>query len=153
DNLSLSLVGCHVRGYGAASGVMLGEIHGLFYRYKSQGGFDYVADLFIGPRRSREGHGRAQPAFATRPGGSGTRWLVGAVEPAKGPPKYLPLAMQWGQHSLGARARTGAQTYALGTLLSRVCALLTVDPIRDWNLDQPDTWGAVGHFSIAARSE
>ena len=36
---------------------------------------------------------------------------------------------------------------------ARVCALLTVDPIRDWNLDQPDTWGAVGHFSIAARTE
>ncbi len=50
DNLSLALIGCHVRGHGAASGVMLGEIHGLFYRYKSQGGFEYVADLFIGPR-------------------------------------------------------------------------------------------------------
>ena len=23
--------------------------------------------------------------------------------------------------------------------------------MRDWNLDQPDTWGAVGHFSIASR--
>ena len=43
--------------------------------------------------------------------------------------------------------------YVLATLLSRVCSLLTVDPIRDWNLDQPDTWGAVGHFSIAARTE
>ena len=28
---------------------------------------------------------------------------------------------------------------------------IEVDIIRDWNLDQPDTWGAVGHFSIASR--
>jgi hypothetical protein len=153
DNLSLALIGCHVRGHGAASGVMLGEIHGLFYRYKSQGGFEYVADLFVGPRSNGEVHGKAQAGFATHPGDSGTLWLLEPIEPRKGAPKCLPLAMQWGQNTLGARQGTGAQTYALATLLSRVCALLTVDPIRDWNLDQPDTWGAVGHFSIAARTE
>jgi hypothetical protein len=152
DNLSLSLIGCHVRGHGAASGVMLGEIHGLFYRYKSQGGFEYVADLFIGPRSNGEAHGKAQ-AFATHPGDSGTLWLLEPIEPGKQAPKYLPLAMQWGQNTFGARQGMGAQTYVLATLLSRVCALLTVDPIRDWNLDQPDTWGAVGHLSIAARTE
>jgi hypothetical protein len=53
DNLSLSLIGCHVRGYGAASGVMMGEIHGLFYRYQSQGGFEYVADLFFSARAAQ----------------------------------------------------------------------------------------------------
>jgi len=37
-------------------------------------------------------------------------------------------------------------------LLSRVCALLEVDLIRGWNLDQPNTWGAIGHFSIAGRA-
>ncbi len=153
DNLSLALIGCHVRGYGAASGVMLGEIHGLFYRYKSQGGFEYVADLFVGPRSAGRGRGKAQPAFATHPGDSGTLWLLEPIDPGKDSPKYLPLAMQWGQNTFGARQRTGAQTYVLATLLSRVCSLLTVDPIRDWNLDQPDTWGAVGHFAIAARTE
>lgn len=153
DNLSLALIGCHVRGRGAASGVMLGEIHGLFYRYKSQGGFEYVADLFIGPRSTGEGHDKAQAGFATHPGDSGTLWLLEPIEPGKAAPKYLPLAMQWGQNTFGARQRTGAQTYVLATLLSRVCSLLTVDPIRDWNLEQPDTWGAVGHFSIAARTE
>jgi hypothetical protein len=152
DNLSLALIGCHVRGHGAASGVMLGEIHGLFYRYKSQGGFEYVADLFIGPRSIGEADGDAHAVFATHPGDSGTLWLLEPIEPGMAP-KYLPLAMQWGQNTFGARQGTGAQTYVLATLLSRVCALLTVDPIRDWNLDQPDTWGAVGHFSIAARTE
>jgi hypothetical protein len=44
------------------------------------------------------------------------------------------------------------QSFALATLLSRVCALLEVDPVRDWNIDQTDTWGALGHFSIASRA-
>jgi hypothetical protein len=45
------------------------------------------------------------------------------------------------------------QSYVLATLLSRVCAELGVDPVRNWNLDQPDTWGALGHFSIASRAQ
>lgn len=44
------------------------------------------------------------------------------------------------------------QSFALATLLSRVCALLEVDPVADWNVDQTDTWGSIGHFSIAART-
>ncbi|HLY90818.1 MAG TPA: hypothetical protein VKQ27_17685 [Acetobacteraceae bacterium] len=154
DNISLSLIGCHVRGYGAASGVMLGEIHALFYRYKSQGGFEYVSDLFIGPRSAANDHAKVPPSFATHPGDSGTLWLLEPMEAApKSATKYLPLAMQWGQNTLGSRAGAGTQTYVLATFLSRVCSLLTVDPIRDWNLDQTDTWGAVGHFAIAARGE
>src|SRR5262245_9317734 len=80
-NLSLSLIGCHVRGVGAASGDMRGEVQGLFYRYKTTGGFEYVADIFIGPRSSN-GHGKRSgksPLFETRPGDSGTLWLL---EPA-----------------------------------------------------------------------
>src|SRR4029079_8660341 len=49
---ALSLIGCHVRGIGAASGQMLGEIHALFYRYNTRSGADYIADLLIGPRVS-----------------------------------------------------------------------------------------------------
>jgi hypothetical protein len=48
------------------------------------------------------------------------------------------------------RRRDPPQAYALATCLSTVCNLLDVDPVRDWNLDQLDTWGAVGHFSIAS---
>jgi hypothetical protein len=173
QNLSLGLIGCHVRGRGCGGGLMLGEIHALFYRYKSMGGFDYIADFFIGPRippSSPEGDGDGRPAkkladaepFATRPGDSGTLWLL---EPMSSPakpkggnhkqsreeePPYLPLAVQWGEQLLGPDAAT-PQSYALATCLSTVCNLLDVDPVRDWNLDQPDTWGAVGHFSIASR--
>ena len=50
-NFSMSLLGRHVRGYGATSSQWIcGEIQALFYRYKSKGGFEYVADFFIGPR-------------------------------------------------------------------------------------------------------
>jgi hypothetical protein len=173
QNLSLALIGCKVRGRGAAGGLMLGEISALFYRYKSMGGFDYIADFFIGPRGpaaagKAAGNGKAtkkareHAALATRPGDSGTLWLLEPLNPpapekddagksakaAEAP--YLPLAVQWGAQLL-ASGGAEPQPYALATCLSTVCNLLDVDPVRDWNLDQPDTWGAVGHFSIARR--
>jgi len=178
-NLSLSLVGCHVRGVGAAGGAMLGEIHGLFYRYKKQGGFEFVADLLIGPRIAPHGSKEPAPKFATFPGDSGALWLLepalknGAagngkakngsgkhdvatnsagrkVEPNS--EQFLPLAMQWGRNMLTSGDKSPPQAFALATLLSRVCAMLEVDFIRGWNIDQPDTWGALGHFSIASRA-
>jgi hypothetical protein len=164
-NLSLSLVGCHVRGVGAATGEMLGEIQGLFYRYKTGGGFEYVSDLFIGPRaaaKSVSGKRLPPPKFATHPGDSGTLWML---EPTNDPKHskadpvkagsddaFLPLAMEWGRNMIESAGSAPPQTFALATLLSRVCALLEVDPVRDWNIDQPDTWGALGHFSIATRT-
>ncbi len=157
-NLSLSLVGCHVRGVGAASGEMLGEIHGLFYRYRTGGGFEYVADLFIGPRTSgRSPKSAAAPKFATHPGDSGTMWLLEPMADARrtapaGSDQFLPLALQWGRNMLYSADKAPPQGFALATLMSRVCAMLEVDPVRDWNIDQDDTWGALGHFSIAART-
>lgn len=159
-NLTLSLVGCHVRGVGAATGKMLGEIQGLFYRYKTGGGFEYVSDLFIGPRTPARGAGKKRipaPKFATHPGDSGTLWMLEpAVDPhgakADSDDAFLPLAMEWGRNMLDTAGNNDPQSFALATLLSRVCALLEVDPVRGWNIDQTDTWGALGHFSIAART-
>ena len=51
SNISLRLIGCPVRAHGAASGDMRGELCALFYRHKSVGGFEYVADVLIGPAR------------------------------------------------------------------------------------------------------
>jgi hypothetical protein len=165
-NLSLSLIGCHVRGIGAASGDMRGEIHGLFYRYKTGGGFEYVADLLIGPRIAGSETGKSDtsrlPPLATLPGDSGTMWML---EPTAAPQarhtrgeddpesEYLPLALQWGRNMLYSADAARPQSYVLATLLSKVCALLEVDPVRGWNVDQTDTWGALGHFSIAARAQ
>lgn len=161
DNISLSLIGSHVSATGAASGLMRGEIHALFYRYKSQGGFEYVADLFIGPRtpkptdpkKVQAAKAAAASKFSTHPGDSGSLWLLesrSVGNKASHPP--LPLAMQWGENTLYSGQPAIPQSYALATFLSRVCALMELDPIRDWNLDQPDTWGAMGHFSIASRT-
>jgi hypothetical protein len=163
-NLSLSLVGCRVRGIGAASGTMLGEIHGLFYRYKTEGGFEYVSDLMIGPRSPTPGTTAVPPAFATHPGDSGALWLLEpeakdsnrkrgvGKEEAPDSNAFVPLAMQWGRNMLYSTDKAPPQGFALATLLSRVCAMLEVDFVRDWNIDQPDTWGALGHFSIASRA-
>jgi hypothetical protein len=161
NNISLSLVGSHVRGTGAASGQMMGEIAALFYRYKTNGGFEYVADLFIGPRSNGRSRKAAAQPFATHPGDSGTLWLLepipkennGKRKDDKDPVEYLPIAMQWGRNMLYSAGAARPQSYALATLLSRVCAELGVDPIRNWNLDQPDTWSAIGHFSVAARAQ
>ncbi len=173
NNLSLALIGCHVRGAGAASGVMQGEIHALFYRYKTGGGFEYISDVLIGPRTSGTSARTTVKPFATHPGDSGTLWLLDPVStftsPApttpqgiakdkalakdKAPEMCLPLAIQWGRNMLHSAGAARPQSYALATFLSRVCAQLEVDPVRAWNLDQSDTWGAVGHFSIAARTQ
>ncbi|MFN7981103.1 MAG: hypothetical protein U0Q11_04535 [Vicinamibacterales bacterium] len=162
-NISLSLIGCQVRGAGASSGVMLGEIHALFYRYKTGGGFEYISDVLIGTRTTGTPASKRPPSFATHPGDSGTLWMLDPVAPEKAsktgkgaaakdktPPQCLPLAIQWGRNMLRSAGCARPQSYALATFLSRVCAQLEVDPVRAWNIDQPDTWGAVGHFSIAA---
>ena len=62
------------------------------------------------------------------------------------PPEYRPFGVQWGAQVF---SEGGATSFALATSLSTICNLLDLDVVRDWNLDQTDTWGAVGHFSIA----
>ena len=141
DNLSLRLIGCPVRAFGAASKDMRGEIAALFYRFKSVGGFEYVSDFLIGPRSDAQ-------SLGTHPGDSGTVWLLDL--PGNVPP--LPLALQWGGQVFIDGANAQGSSYALATALSTVCATLDVDLVRDWNADQPDYWGAVGHYGIANKA-
>jgi len=154
---SLSLIGCWVVGVGAASGRMEGEIHALLYRYKSIGGFEYLADFLIGPRSESEQSESAKkhkPAatFLTRHGDSGALWMFEPRidDPTTPPPEYRPFAIQWGEQVYTDVAKQPAQSYVLATSLSTICSLLDIDLVRDWNLDQQNTWGAIGHFSIAA---
>jgi hypothetical protein len=139
SNLSLRLIGCQVRAFGAASKDMRGEICALFYRYKSVGGFEYVSDMLIGPR--------AGVSLGTHPGDSGTLWLV---EPGEKNGLPRPLAIQWGGQAF--RGSGGASTYALATFLSTVCNELDVALLSDLNAGLPEYWGAVGHYSIAAKA-
>ncbi len=176
DTITLDLIGCHVCAFGGASGPLLGQIDGLFYRYKSVGGMDYVADLLIGPRlecphakRSEQANERTAPVFpgggspGTLPGDSGTLWCLEQPAAEETPPgasrrqkprkpTLRPIALQWGGHVVveeGTR-KTTAHSYALATCLSTVCRELDVDLVRDWNSGLPEYWGDVGHYTIAA---
>jgi hypothetical protein len=137
DNLSLRLIGCPVKAFGAASRQMAGEIAALFYRFKSIGGFEYVADFLIGPRAGGT-------SLGTHPGDSGTIWLLDAPD---GDPQ--PIAMQWGGQEFLGDGPAQASSYALATMLSTICNKLDVDLVRGFNIDQVNYWGAVGHYGIA----
>lgn len=156
DTFSLDLIGTKLLAFGAASGPLAGEIQGLFYRYRSVGGFDYVADLLIGPRED-------QPeAMLTKRGDSGTLWVIeNPVENITNSktkkkstndiaPAMRPIAMQWGGHIRSDGASGKQLRFALATSLSTVCRILDVDVVRDWNNGLPEFWGTIGHYTIGA---
>lgn len=167
NNISLRLIDCPVKAFGCTSREMHGQIHALFYRYKSVGGFEYVADFLIGPRTKkikdeyaakRERQAKtaiakkeAEKPFSTHPGDSGTVWLLETDEANDRP---MPIAVQWGGHVfLGSSSAAGGRSsYALATCLSTVCNLLEVDLVRDWNIGFPEYWGEMGHFTIGAKA-
>jgi hypothetical protein len=79
DTASLSWIGQLVAGHGASSGEMYGEIKALFYRYKSVGGRDYVADFLIGARSDGSNAWMTQPVIPGRSGAwTGDRRLTTA---------------------------------------------------------------------------
>jgi hypothetical protein len=152
DSITLDLIGCKVRAFGGASGLLLGQIDALFYRYKSVGGTDYMADLVIGSRPPSADVADGASAN-TLPGDSGTLWCLEEAADA-GKISLRPIALQWGGHVVvedGDR-RTTAHSYALATCLSTVCRELDVDVVRDWNTGLPEYWGDVGHYTIAAQA-
>jgi len=138
-NLTLRLIGCPVRAHGAAGGDMRGEVCAMFYRFKSTGGFEYVCDLLIGPRQNL--------ALGTRPGDSGTLWMIDSDDDAT--ENLACLALQWGGQTFDGGS-VGQSTFALATFVSTICNRFNVDLLRDWNSGNPDYWGAVGHYGIAA---
>ncbi len=160
NTISLDLVGETVRAFGCASHQMAGEIKGLFYRYKSIGGFEYVTEFFIGPgqpkertRKSLESpaeiRGEAETPFWTRHGDSGTVWLLDAYEKNQKP---IPIAIQWGGQ-IFANSEGGAKTpYALASCLSTVCNLLEVDILCDLNTGLDEYWGGMGHYTIGTKA-
>jgi hypothetical protein len=152
-NISLNLIGCPVHAFGGASGEMKGEIQALFYRYKSIGGFDYVADLLIGPR------GEQNPLM-TREGDSGTVWFFdteassekGNEEKGERSRRFMPIALQWGGQKLMTGKQEEELSFALATCLSTICRELDIDIIRDWNIGYGEYWGKLGHYKIAAKA-
>ena len=141
DTLCLKLVGCPVKGYGCASGVMKGEIVGLFYRYAAAGGYDYVADYLIGPRGEKKNH-RALP-FAPKKGDSGTLLVVDDPESVE---HMKAIGVLWG----GQKDVSGGdeQPYGLVTNLGTVCRLLDVELVCNWNTGYDVYFGAYAHVVL-----
>lgn len=144
DSFDLDVLECPARAYGAAGGALEGRIQALFFRYKTRGGIEYVSDFLIGPRAGAT-------TVGTRPGDSGTIWFADDPRPTDGRAlARRPFAMQWGGQSLYSPGADVVGDFALATCLSTVCRELDVEVITDWNVGQPETWGAVGHFKIGA---
>lgn len=165
DTISLDLIGCPLRAFGGASGELIGEIKALFYRYKSNGGFDYVSDLLIGQRTATPPAPGSKakptlfPPLKTQPGDSGTLWFFdnqSSPEEAKGKAvsrarRNRPLALQWGGQILTNDSEAKMQ-FALATCLSTICRELDVDVIPDWQTGHSEYWGKLGHYKIGAKA-
>ncbi|WP_371763451.1 hypothetical protein [Massilia sp.] len=166
DNaLSLQLVGKKVVGQSAVSGFLRGEVHGLFYRYKALGGFEYISDFLIGPTSPTPysetldaAESEPRPvSFAPHHGDSGTLLLLEHETPnAKGeeePPtkSYHPFAVLWGREEFFDGSSKQAYPFALATSLSTALDQLNLDFVRDLNADLPTIWGWVGHYMIGRR--
>ncbi len=138
-NLGLQLIDHPVVAYGSHSGALRGRIKALFYRHKSLGGHDYVADMLIAPEAG---------GTQTGPGDSGTVWHLPVVPPRATAPVLRPVAVEWGGQAL---AGSGGQplSFALATNLAKVCDLLDVDLVLEHNDGATPFWGQVGHYSIA----
>ncbi len=170
QSVTLDLIGCPVRGFGAVSGVAEGEVRALFLRYRSAGGFDNVTDLLIGPRRPSPSRDEgSQPTTTrpplTRPGDSGMLWFYdppsgrnprddaelveGDVRPQFGARarRLRPVGMQWGGNRVkGPEGATSA--FALASFLSTICRSLDVELVRSWSIGHDEYWGKIGHFAI-----
>src|SRR5262245_35919 len=166
ENITMDLVGCPVRAFGAASGSLNGEVMGLFYRYRSIGGVDYVADFLL---RQRQGsHG----GLPTRPGDSGTLWCwagdafekttlpthmkgkqtAAAKSTGNGRKALRPIAMQWGGQALLGSDGKAPVDFALATTMSQLCRALDVEVVREWGLGHNEYWGKVGHYKVGAKA-
>lgn len=137
-NMTLGLIARKVRGFGAGSGPIEGQISALFYRYRTIGGMEYVADFLIGPTGDHH--------EVVRHGDSGAVLLLECND------VFRPFAINWGAHEFSSDGDRDTLGFALATGLPNVCRLLDVDIVRGWNIDQPYTWGKTGHFKIGFRA-
>ncbi|MER9191223.1 hypothetical protein [Mesorhizobium australicum] len=146
DSFRLDAINRPVIGYGSVSGLMKGKILGLFYRYKSVGGVDYISDFVLGPRD-------AATPLNNYPGDSGTLWLLDdddAPKNAAGARVLRPFGLEWGGQALLAPGGKVPVQLALGICLSTICRELDVEVIPDWNVGHTEYWGEWGHVKIGA---
>ncbi len=162
NNINLKLIGQKVVGHGAVSGLLRGEIQGLFYRYKAMGGYEYLSDFLIGPdteiqtKKMKGIDKRKNVSFGVSHGDSGALLLIEEkVMDEKGKKvtgyNYHPFGLLWGKHEFIENNSRTVQPYALATSLSTSLNFLELDFVRDINLDNEFTWGYIGHYAIASK--
>jgi hypothetical protein len=141
---SLAWIGQPVAGHGAASGEMRGEIKALFYRYKSIGGRDYVADFVIGARSDDAG------PLVTQPGDSGSLWcLDGVVKPGT----RSPFGLEWGGQRISSGPAAGQfMQFSLATSMAVILRELNLDLLSGPTAERLQYWGPVGHFKIGQQA-
>jgi hypothetical protein len=160
-NITTRLIDAPLVAAGAASGRMVGRIKALFYRYKSVGGYDYVADFLIAPQANEHApKDRNVDVVQTHRGDSGTVWhLVTRRETSvESDDRRVsnsfegdlhPLAVEWGGQVLTQNTGGERFTFALATSLTTVCRSLDVELITEHNLGAQPFWGQTGHYTIA----
>jgi hypothetical protein len=165
NSLSLKLITMKVVGQSAVSGLIRGEIHALFYRYKAMGGSEYLSDFLIGPetydldkKRKEFLEERSKTenvALGVHHGDSGAVLFIEhkekAVERGRHEPArtiYYPFALLWGKEEFFEGHTEMSHPFALATSLSTALDRLDLDLVRDLNLDQEYIWGWVGHYVI-----
>jgi hypothetical protein len=145
QNLSLRrLMDQPVVAVGGSSGLLHGTIKAMFYRYRSVGGYDYVADFLIAPADDESG---------SRHGDSGALWYLqmpgqdGKTDTRPLHQRDLrPLALEWGAQVFAEEGQRS--TFSVATSLSNVCKLLDVEMVVEGSDGVSGTWGAVGHYTI-----
>jgi hypothetical protein len=138
--VSLDLIGCPVKGFGCVSGIMQGQILGLYYRYKNPGGYDCVSDYLIGPRID---NGKVRTSFAPTNGDSGTLLVV---DDRSREEHMKAIGVIWG----GQRSVSDGKvwSYGLATNLATICSMLDVELVCDWNAGFDRYFGAYAHFAL-----
>lgn len=140
---SLSWIGRPVVGHGAASGEMRGEIKALFYRYKSIGGRDYIADFVISARSDDSG------PLVTQPGDSGSLWCLDDVV---APGVRSPFGLEWGGQRIGDDGAGEFLQLSLATSIAVILRELDLDLVSGPAEERVQYWGPVGHFKIGQQA-
>jgi len=136
SDVDLGLLGQPVKGYGARSHAVRGEVTGLFPVYKSMAGQCYSAHLLVGPREGDP------TGFRNAKGDSGALYVLD--EPGVG--TYRPLAINWGL--LDFEDDEKDTHFSLATMCNVVCRELEVDLVPTHNTGFGPVWGASNHRLI-----
>jgi hypothetical protein len=145
DTLSLNLIGCPVKAYGFVSGNMYGEITGLFYRYTTSGGYDYVTDYLVTPRFAKSG----EPVLPFHPGPGDSGALLLCDNP-RSEDNMKAIGMLWGGQVDAVEKKK--RTYGLFSNLGTICQQLGVELVCDWNTRPDVFFGCYAHFVLPGLS-